>query len=38
MQLLNNLKDRFEISFIFNQLKQNKSISIFIIVNIFMHS
>ena len=36
MQLLNNLKDRFEISFIFNQLKQNKSISIFIIVNIFI--
>jgi len=36
MQLLNNLKDRFEINFIITQLKQNKIISIFIIINVFI--
>lgn len=36
MKLLNNLKDKFEISFILSQLKQNRNNSILIIVNIFL--
>ena len=36
MQVLDNLKNKFEISFIYKQIKDNKNISFLIILNIFI--